>query len=85
MSGGLAVSGILSIIAGSISMAVGVVYYSGYITYINVYGNLASIPGPTRSLAEYSYHVGIPLMVAGVVFLGLGTVLTVIGFRGLKK
>ncbi len=85
MNRGLAVSGILSIIVGSICMAVGVVYYSGYITYINVYGNLTSMPGAARSLEEYSYHVGIPLMVAGVVFLALGIVLTVIGFRGLKR
>ncbi len=85
MRKGITVLGILILILGFIGLVVGFVAYSNYSYLVNAYGGVALLNPSVASQAQSDYNVGISSILGGGIFIIIGIVLTVIGFKGKSK
>ena len=85
MRKGIAILGIFLLIIGFISLVIGFLAYSNYNTLVNAYGGLALLSSSVYNQAQSDYNVGISGILGGGIFVIIGIVLTVVGFKAKSK
>ncbi len=85
MRKGITIFGILLLIIGFISLIIGFLAYSNYNTLVNSYGGLGLLSQSVRNQAQSDYNVGVAGMLVGGIFVIIGIVLTIVGFKAKSK
>jgi uncharacterized membrane protein len=85
MRKGIAIFGVILLILGFVSLVIGFLAYSNYNNLVNAYGGLGLLNQSVYNQAQSDYSVGIGGIIGGGIFVIIGIILTIVGFKAKSK